>query len=125
MPGCCGCHHVNHVIKAFLDKTSLEQSVDGKQLRVDFYSLSEAKEPANHEKAVTWILHARVRLHCDRNFSNVLADHKDRQKNMPQGSNVDCVCVFRCFGQGSKHMGTKPVQILLHGTSGTLLDRAL
>jgi hypothetical protein len=58
----------HHVIKAFLDKTSLEPSVDGKPLRVDFYGSSEAKEPANHEQDVTWFLHARVRLHSDRNF---------------------------------------------------------
>ena len=69
----------NHpAIKTFLDATSLEPTVDGRPLRVDFYGSSEANERANLERAHTWFLHARVRFLGNRNFSNVLADRKER-----------------------------------------------
>ena len=42
----------NHpAIKTFLDTTSLEPTVDGRPLRVDYYGSSEANERANLERA--------------------------------------------------------------------------
>jgi len=72
----------HHSIKKILDKTSLEPSVDGKQLHFDFLGSSAEPERAHYEKAITWFLHARVRLRGDRNFSDVLADGLPRQEAM-------------------------------------------
>ena len=58
-------------IKAFLDKTTLEPSVDGKRLRVDYRGSSAAPERPHLERAVSWFLRVVVRFKGDRNFRDV------------------------------------------------------
>ena len=115
----------NHpAIKTFLDTTSLEPTVDGRPLRVDYYGSSEANERANLERAHTWFLHARVRFLGNRNFSNVLADRKERQEACLQAASLISFACSAVSGTESEHPGTVQVQILLHGKAGTLFDGA-
>ena len=110
-------------IKKFLDETSLGPSVHGKRLRFDFYGSSAEPERAHHEKAVTWFLHARVRLLGGRNFSHVLADRKDRQEASLRAAGLIAYACSDLSGAGSEHPDTMQVQILLHGKSGQTIRR--
>ena len=113
----------HHAIKKFLDDTSLEQSVHGKQLRFDFLGSSAEPERPNYERAVTWFLQARVRLRGDRNFSDVLADGLPRQEASLKAASLISYACKDVSGEGSEHPGTMQVQILLHGKSGTGIRR--
>ena len=114
--------YINHpAIKTFLDATSLEPTVDGKPLRVDYYGSSEAN--ANLERAGTWFLHARVRFLGNRNFSNVLADRKERQEACLQAASLISFACSAVSGTESEHPGTAQVQILLHGKAGNPVRR--
>jgi len=114
----------NHpAIKTFLDTTSLEPTVDGRPLRVDYYGSSEANKRANLERAHTWFLHARVRFLGNRNFSNVLADRKERQEACLQAASLISFACSAVSGTESEHPGTVQVQILLHGKAGNPVRR--
>ena len=109
----------NHpAIKTFLDATSLEPTVDGRPLRVDYYGSSEANERANLERAHPWFWHARVRFLGNRNFSNVLADRKERQEACLQAASLISFACSAVLGTESEYPGTVQVQILLHGKAG-------
>ena len=87
-------------IKKFLDETSLEPCVDGKLLRFDFLGSSAEPERPHLEKSNTWLLRASCCFTGDRNFSHVLADRLDREKNIPPGGVIDRIRVLTGFGSG-------------------------
>ena len=102
-------------IKAFLDKTTLEQSVDGKQLRVDYLGSSAgAPERPHLERAVSWFLRVTVRFKGGRNFQDVLADLKFRQETSLKAVSFIAYACSDLSGQESEHPGTIQVELLVH-----------
>ena len=98
-------------IKKFLDKTTLEPSVDGKQLRVDYHGSSDHTERPHLEEAVTWFLRVRVRFTEGKNFQHVLDDQKARQETSLQAASFIAYACFEISGQESEHSLAGTIQV--------------
>ena len=68
-------------IRQFLEKTSLEPSVDSKPLRFDFYGSSVQPERPHHEQSRTWWVYLRVHMQDNKNFRNLLEDEKNVERH--------------------------------------------
>ena len=86
------------LIKTFLHETSLEPSVDGKQLRFDFHGSSAEPELPHLEESVTWFLRACFCFMDDRTFSHVLAERQIRQETSLNAAASLIAYVLRRFG---------------------------
>ena len=102
-------------IIAFLGKTTLELSGNGKRLRVDYHGSSAEPERPHLEKAVTWFI--RVTARCKdsdgRNFQDLLADCKVRQET---SLNAMAFVAYAC----SDISGQESQQYCFHGWATNL-----
>ena len=107
------------LIKTFLHETSLEPSVDGKQLRFDFHGSSAEPELPHLEESVTWFLRACFCFMDDRTFSHVLAERQIRQETSLNAA--ASLIAYACSDVSAT--STTQVEILVHGKSGRHIKR--